>query len=105
MKKIKRFRELTFRLTRLGLLGMFFFLLTNNPVRAVGEPDLTISKTHTDTFSPLDVGRTYTITVSNIGESPTTGMVTVWDTLPDTLSATAINGDGWGCTLANLTCT
>lgn len=105
MRKIGRLHEIRIRLASLGLLGLLFFSLTNTPVHADGEPDLTISKTHSGTFSPLDVGRTYAITVSNIGGSPTTGTVTVVDTLPDTLSATEISGDGWSCALATLTCT
>lgn len=94
----------TSQINRLGLLGLLFVLFAGVPVRAAGEPDLTIAKTHTGTFAPLDTGRTYSITVSNIGESPTTGTVTVVDTLPSGLSATAIGGDGWSCVLATLTC-
>jgi hypothetical protein len=33
------------------------------------------------------------------------GVVTVTDTLPGSLTATAINGTGWSCTLGTLTCT
>lgn len=94
----------TSQINRLGLLGLLFVLFAGVPVRAAGEPDLTIAKTHIGTFAPLDTGRTYSITVSNIGESPTTGTVTVVDTLPSGLSATAIGGDGWSCVLATLTC-
>lgn len=93
------------KLARLCGLSLFLFLLSNVPVRAAGEPDLTITKTHTGTFTPLETGKTYTITVSNIGASPSTGTVTVVDTLPSGLSATDISGGGWSCTLATLTCT
>jgi hypothetical protein len=74
----------------------------------VVAPDLTITKTHTGNFNRSQTGATYTITVSNVGFGPTSGTVTVTDTLPNvqiTLVPTAISGSGWSCTLATLTCT
>jgi uncharacterized repeat protein (TIGR01451 family) len=68
-------------------------------------PDLTIAKSHTGNFSVGQTGAAYTITVSNTGHGPTSGTVTVVDTLPTGLTATAISGTGWSCTLATLTCT
>jgi uncharacterized repeat protein (TIGR01451 family) len=68
-------------------------------------PNLTIAKSHTGNFSRGQVGATYTITASNIGASPTSSTVTVTDTLPTGLTATAMAGTGWACTLATLTCT
>ncbi|WP_412027145.1 beta strand repeat-containing protein [Deinococcus yunweiensis] len=68
-------------------------------------PDLTISKTHTGTWTQGDTGRTYTLTVNNVGSTVTSGTVTVTDTLPAGLSATAISGTGWSCVLGTLTCT
>jgi uncharacterized repeat protein (TIGR01451 family) len=68
-------------------------------------PDLTITKSHTGNFSVGQTGAAYTITVSNAGHGPTSGTVTVVDTLPAGLKATAIAGTGWSCTLASLTCT
>jgi len=67
-------------------------------------PDLTIAKTHLGNFTPGQTGATYTIAVSNLGTA-STGLVTVSDTLPAGLTATAIGGSGWTCTLASLTCT
>jgi uncharacterized repeat protein (TIGR01451 family) len=67
-------------------------------------PDMTITKSHTGTFQRLGTG-TYTVTASNIGPAPTYGQVSVTDTLPTGLTATAINGTGWTCTLTPLTCT
>lgn len=67
--------------------------------------DLTISKTHAGTFLPGQVGATYTIVVSNLASAgPTVGTVTVVDTLPTGLTATAMSGTGWACTLNTLTC-
>lgn len=68
-------------------------------------PDLAITKSHTGNFSVGQTGATYTITVSNVGHGPTSGTVTVVDSLPSGLTATAISGTGWSCTLGTLTCT
>jgi len=68
--------------------------------------DLTLKKTHSGTWNPGDTGKTYTLTASNAGATPTDGStVTVVDTLPAGLVATAMIGPGWSCTLATLTCT
>jgi uncharacterized repeat protein (TIGR01451 family) len=61
-------------------------------------PDLTILKSHTGNFRQTQVGATYTITVTNSGPATTTNAVTVTDTLPVGLTATAIGGVGWACT-------
>ncbi len=67
--------------------------------------DLTITKTHAGNFTQGQTGATYALTASNVGGSPTSGVVTVTDTLPTGLSAVAISGAGWSCTLGTLTCT
>ncbi|HEY6047287.1 MAG TPA: hypothetical protein VIU65_11835, partial [Pyrinomonadaceae bacterium] len=71
----------------------------------VNSADLTISKSHTGNFSQGQTGATYSITATNSGNGPTSGTVTVTDTLPSGLSATAISGTGWSCVLGTLTCT
>jgi uncharacterized repeat protein (TIGR01451 family) len=83
-----------------------------DPTNIVPAPvaDLTITKTHlgprNGDFFQGETGATYTITVSNIGAISTSGVVTVVDNVPaGQLTATAISGAGWACTLANLTCT
>jgi uncharacterized repeat protein (TIGR01451 family) len=71
-------------------------------------PDLAISKTHSGVFMLGQSGPAYTITVSNVGGGPTTGTVTMTDTVPAGLTATAISGTGWACgpiTQVPLTCT
>jgi uncharacterized repeat protein (TIGR01451 family) len=68
-------------------------------------PDLTITKTHSGNFSQGQTGATYTLTAGNAGSAPTSGTVTVTDTLPAGLIATAIGGTGWSCTLGSLICT
>ncbi len=79
----------------------------NDPttVNASGAPALSITKSHTGSFTQGQTGATYTITVTNSGTASTTGTVTVVDTLPTGLTATAISGTGWTCTLGTLTCT
>jgi len=48
----------------------------------------------------------YSITVTNVGTAATSGTVTVSDTLPTGLTATAMSGTGWTCTVgATSTCT
>jgi uncharacterized repeat protein (TIGR01451 family) len=68
-------------------------------------PTLTVSSSHTDPFAIGQTGDTYTISVANTGPGATSGTVTVNDTLPAGLTATAIQGTGWNCNLSNLTCT
>src|SRR5207302_4108582 len=68
-------------------------------------PDLTLTKTHAGSFTQGQSGATYTLLVSNAGSGATTGAVTVTDTLPSGLTATALAGTGWTCTLSLLTCT
>jgi uncharacterized repeat protein (TIGR01451 family)/fimbrial isopeptide formation D2 family protein len=70
-----------------------------------GAPNLTITKAHTGNFNVSQTGRTYTVTVTNSGTSPTTGTVSVVDTPPAGMTVTAIAGTGWACTLATRTCT
>jgi uncharacterized protein (TIGR03437 family) len=68
-------------------------------------PDLIIAKNHVGNFRQGDIGDIYTLTVTNVGPGPTTGLVTASDVLPAGLTATAISGTGWSCVLATLTCT
>jgi len=48
---------------------------------------------------------TYSITVGNSGNGPTSGTVTVTDTIPTGLTATAMAGSGWTCTQPAGPCT
>jgi uncharacterized repeat protein (TIGR01451 family) len=68
-------------------------------------PDLAITKSHTGNFAVGQTGAAYTITVSNAGHGPTSGTVSVVDSLPAGLTATSSTGTGWTCTLGTLTCT
>ena len=68
-------------------------------------PDLSIAKAHVGNFGQGNVGDVYTIIVTNIGTTASSGMITVADVLPAGLTATAIGGDGWTANLGSLTCT
>jgi uncharacterized repeat protein (TIGR01451 family) len=69
-------------------------------------PALAIAKFHVGDFSVGQTG-SYTITVDNkTGNMPTTGTVTVQDSLPNGLSATSVTGPGWSCSGTTfVTCT
>jgi uncharacterized repeat protein (TIGR01451 family) len=67
--------------------------------------DLAIAKSHVGNFTQGQVGASYTLNVSNVGTASSSGTVTVTDALPAGLTATAISGTNWSCTLAPLACT
>src|SRR4030095_5764866 len=73
----------------------------------LGPPDLTVSKTHVGNFVQGQTGAQYTITVNNVGASGVRSQdtVTVVDTLPAGLAATAMSGFNWDCDVATVTCT
>ena len=79
-----------------------------DPTTVLGPADLTVTKTHSGNFTQGQTGAQYIITVSNGASSiPVVGgnTVTVIDTLPAGLTATAMSGSGWNCVLAALSCT
>src|ERR1700732_2787990 len=67
-------------------------------------PDLTITKSHTGNFTLGGTG-SYPITATNSGNAPTSGTVTVADTLPTGLTPTTATGTGWSCGIATQTVT
>jgi hypothetical protein len=66
--------------------------------------NLAVLKSHSGNFSQGQSGAQYTIAVSNVGTAAANDTVTVVDNLPSGLTATAITGSGWNCTLSTLTC-
>jgi len=75
---------------------------------ASGPPspaDLTLAKTHAGTFAQGQTGATYALTVTNVGGSATSGLVTLSDALPTGLTATGITGTNWTCTQPAGPCT
>ena len=78
----------------------------SDPTTIIQLPVLSIASAHTGSFTQGQTSDTYNVTVSNAAAAgPTSGTVTVIDTLPAGLTATAIGGTNWSCTLATLTCT
>lgn len=75
------------------------------PIPGTPKVDLGIVKTANGTFTAGQVGATYTIVVTNHGTIPTSGVVTVTDTVPAGLTATGISGPGWTCTQPAGPCT
>ncbi|UQZ84180.1 Endo-1,4-beta-xylanase A precursor [Paenibacillus konkukensis] len=70
----------------------------------VAPPDLSIAKSHTGSFTQGLPGL-YTLTVTNEGQGPTAGAVTVTDALPAGLTLAGLSGSGWTCDTAAKSCT
>ncbi len=75
-------------------------------------PGLAVTKTDNGGGSGWTIGQAgaiYTVTVKNVGSGPTTGTITVADTLPSNLTANGNpTGMGWTCTgngTATISCT
>ena len=64
---------------------------------------LGITKTHTGNFSAGQNGATYSVGVSNAGSAPTSGTVTVTDTMPSGLTPVSMAGTGWSCSSTSCT--
>ena len=62
------------------------------------NPVLSITSTHTSSFTQGQAGAAYTVTVSNQGGSPASGTVTVTETVPSGLTLVSMAGTGWDCT-------
>jgi uncharacterized repeat protein (TIGR01451 family) len=71
-----------------------------------GTPDLAMDK---EIVQPLIFGRnaTFTLTVTNVGNGATTGLITVTDQLPAGFTYVSASGIGWTCSASGqlLTCT
>jgi uncharacterized repeat protein (TIGR01451 family) len=63
-----------------------------------GVPDVTIDKSHTGTFVRGQQG-TFLLAVSNVGGRPTSGPVTIDDTLPSGLGIVSASGANWTCSV------
>ncbi len=67
-------------------------------------PVLAITKTHIGNFTQGQTNATYTVTVSNTGNAPTSGTVTVTETVPSGLTLVSMAGTGWTCPSPGNTC-
>ncbi len=89
--------------TDFNLLGTGDFALN---VAISIPPVLSIVKTHADNFAPGQQNATYTVIVSNsAGAGPTSGVVTVTETIPAGLTLVSMSGSGWSCPAGGNTCT
>jgi uncharacterized repeat protein (TIGR01451 family) len=68
------------------------------------QPDLTIAKSHAGDFTQGGTGD-YSLLVTNAGDDPSYGTVTVTDTPPAALAITGMSGTGWTCDVPTATCT
>jgi len=68
------------------------------------SPFLTITKVHSGNFTRGQTG-VYTIGITNGGTAPTSGTVTVADTLPTGLTLSSMAGTGWSCPAGTTSCT
>jgi len=71
----------------------------------VPAPELTISESYTGSFARGQHGAQLTITVTNSGNGPSSGLVTVVDQVPVGLAPTAAGGTGWSCNVVGQTVT
>jgi uncharacterized repeat protein (TIGR01451 family) len=69
------------------------------------SPDLTINKTANGATFTSGQNGSYTITVTNSGQTPSFGAVTVTELPPAGMTVTAMSGSGWLCSVATLSCT
>ncbi|QOW24193.1 Ig-like domain-containing protein [Lysobacter sp. H23M47] len=69
-------------------------------------PQLTLTKSHTGNFS-VGTNGAYTLQLTNNGDGPTSGAITVVDTLPAGLGFVSGTGTDWSCSAAGqmVTCT
>ncbi|HVR24797.1 MAG TPA: hypothetical protein VMU26_15905, partial [Candidatus Polarisedimenticolia bacterium] len=67
---------------------------------ALCTPDVTLAKNHVGNFT-RGLAASYTIPVSNVGIfGPTSGVVTINDTLPIGINPTTATGTGWTCSVS-----
>lgn len=75
------------------------------PPSPAPAPDLAVTSGHTDPFATGQEGARYTLTVTNVGTSPTIASITLTDILPDGMHLRAFTGVGWICDAAGQTVT
>jgi len=106
MKPVNSFQSSLLQAVRLLIVAALIFSLgIAGSVHAAGS-DLTIQVVNSGNFIEGGTGKTYSVTVTNVGDTPTSGLVTMAFTLNGTyFTATAVSGTGWTCDLDTLTCT
>jgi uncharacterized repeat protein (TIGR01451 family) len=86
--------------------GMSGSASANDSTTISVAPDLAIVTSHSGSFVQGN-SDTFTMAVSNVGDGPTTGSITVSDTLDANLTFVSASASGWTCGAASqvLTCT
>jgi uncharacterized repeat protein (TIGR01451 family) len=74
-------------------------------INTIAGPDLTISKSSSAPMLVRGGTGSFTMTVGNRGDAPTSGTVTLSDPLPAGLSPTGASGSGWNCSVSGQTAT
>jgi uncharacterized repeat protein (TIGR01451 family) len=76
-------------------------------VSVVNNSNLSVSKTANPATFTQGQNAAYTITANNIGNAPSSGTITVKDTLSPNLTYVGAGGSGWSCSAAAqvVTCT
>ncbi len=75
-------------------------------VNQAANPALTVSSAHAGSFSQGQNGATYIVAVSDLsGAGPTSGTVTVTESLPAGMTLVSMAGTGWTCPAGGTTCT
>jgi hypothetical protein len=91
------------------VLNQGTFAMTVPAILTVGgTPVLSIAKSHTGNFNAGQTNFTYSVTVSNQagpGVGPTSGTVTVTETVPSGMTLQSMAGTGWTCPSPGNTCT
>jgi uncharacterized repeat protein (TIGR01451 family) len=91
--------------------GNFYISDTNSQrvrlVQSVGAaPVLSVSKSHVGNFTQGQTGAAYAVAVNNAAAAgPTSGTVTVTETVPSGLTLASMAGAGWTCPGGGTTCT
>lgn len=96
------------QITGISLTGINTVSANNNFAELPGAaPDLAIAKTHAPAnFAAGGTTGYYTLTPSNVSPTtPTTGAITIVDTVPAGMTPTAASGAGWSCVIAGQTVT
>jgi uncharacterized repeat protein (TIGR01451 family) len=70
------------------------------PVQAVtpGSPDLIIAMSRSGNFNVGGEG-VYTVMITNVGMTTTSGVITITDALPPGLAVASVSGSGWTCAM------
>jgi len=79
--------------------------ISSDSVAFTVGPDLSIEKEHSNNFFQGQAGAIYTIAVSNVGSQPTSGTVTVSESIPAGLTPVSISGTNWICSQPAGPCT